>query len=34
VLSGNPRCNFPQSKPSQPATLGDKIKAWFKGNVH
>jgi len=34
ALPGNPRCNFPQSKPSQPATLGDKIKAWFKGSVH
>jgi penicillin-binding protein 1B len=34
ALPGNPRCNLPQSKPSQPTTLGDKIKAWFKGSVH
>jgi penicillin-binding protein 1B len=34
VLPGNPRCNFPQPKPSQPATVGDKIKSWFKGIVH
>jgi len=34
VLPGNPRCGFPQSKSSQPATVGDKIKSWFKGIVH
>jgi penicillin-binding protein 1B len=34
VLPGNPRCNFPPSKSSQPATVSDKIKAWFKGIVH
>jgi penicillin-binding protein 1B len=34
VLPGNPRCGFPQSKPSQPATVGDKIKSWFKNIVH
>ena len=33
TLPANPRCNFPQ-KPAQPATLGDKIKSWFKGIVH
>jgi penicillin-binding protein 1B len=34
VLPGNPRCGFPQSKSSQPATVGDKIKSWFKGILH
>jgi membrane peptidoglycan carboxypeptidase len=34
VLPGNPRCGFPQPKPSQPVTVGEKIKSWFKGIVH
>jgi len=29
VLPGNPRCN-----PSQPASVGDKIKSWFDRIVH
>jgi hypothetical protein len=29
ALPGNPRCN-----PSQPASVGEKIKSWFESIVH